>query len=829
MRLARCSQLVLLFGVVTLSPVSRIHAQNSSATPVDRIRIADGFKVELLYTVPADQEGSWVNMTPDPRGRLIVSDQYGSLYRVTPGSDATSTQVEKLQVDIGEAHGLLCAFDSLYVMVNGKAAQGSGLYRVRDTNGDDQYDEVKLLRKMPGGGEHGPHAIVLSPDGESLYVCAGNHTDLPSPEESRVPRNWQEDHLLPRMWDAGGHAVGKMAPGGWVCKTDPDGKTFELVGSGFRNEFDIAFNPDGELFTFDADMEWDIGAPWYRPTRVCHVTSGSEFGWRSGTGKWPSYYPDSLPAAVDIGPGSPTGIAFGTGAKFPAKYQQALFVCDWSYGLLYAVHLEPDGSSYTGTFEQFATASPLPLTDVVVNPIDGAMYFTIGGRRTQSGLYRVTYVGNESTATDNGVDATQAAARELRAKLESFHGKANADAIDVAWPQLSNPDRFIRYAARIAIEHQPVAQWQDKALAEKDPLALITAMVALARCGEPSVKGRIIDALGRLDWNELTEADRLSLLRVYGLTFARMGQPDAAAREAVLGRLDAHFPAKSRLLNHELAAVLIYLEAPEVAARTLKLLHASQTQEDQVQYALVLRALKSGWTLDERRAYFSWFNTTGSFRGGHSFSGFIQNIRNEAIAALDEKSKSALAEIINAKVEATDPNATVAARPFVKKWEVADLLSAAEGQGRSFERGREMFGAAACFKCHRFAGEGGIIGPDLTGVGKRFNNQYLLESLIEPSKVISDQYQASIFLTSDGRTVVGKVANLNGDKLMVITNMLEPGSFTNIATGEIEEVQPSRVSMMPNGLLDTLDQEEILDLLAYLKSGGDPEDPVFGN
>ncbi|HUG71510.1 MAG TPA: c-type cytochrome [Pirellulaceae bacterium] len=827
MRLARCSYFVFLLGVVTLSPGARLHAENSSATPVDRIRIADGFKVELLYTVPADQEGSWVNMTPDPRGRLIVSDQYGSLYRVTPGSDATSTKVEKLQVDIGEAHGLLCAFDSLYVMVNGKAAQGSGLYRVRDTNGDDQYDEVKLLRKMPGGGEHGPHAIVLSPDGKSLYVCAGNHTDLPSPEESRVPRNWQEDHLLPRMWDAGGHAVGKMAPGGWVCKTDPDGKTFELVGSGFRNEFDIAFNPDGELFTFDADMEWDIGAPWYRPTRVCHVTSGSEFGWRSGTGKWPAYYPDSLPAAVDIGPGSPTGIAFGTGAKFPAKYQQALFICDWSYGLLYAVHLEPDGSSYTGTFEQFATASPLPLTDVVVNPIDGAMYFTIGGRRTQSALYRVNYVGNEPTATDDGVDATQAAARELRAKLESFHGKANADATDVAWPQLSNPDRFIRYAARIAIEHQPVAQWQDKALAEKDPLALITAMVALARCGEPAVKGRIIDALGRLDWNELSEADRLSLLRVYGLTFARMGQPDAAAREAVLGRLDAHFPARSRLLNHELAAVLVYLEAPEVAARTLKLLLASQTQEDGVQYAFILRALKSGWTLDERRVYFSWFNTTGSFRGGHSFSGFVQNIRNEALAALDEKEQAALAEVINAKVEATDPNATVAARPFVKKWEVADLLSAAEGKSRNFERGREMFGAAACFKCHRFAGEGGIIGPDLTGVGKRFNNQYLLESLIEPSKVISDQYQASIFLTSDGRTVVGKVANLNGDKLMVITNMLEPGSFTNIATGEIEEVQPSRVSMMPNGLLDTLDQEEILDLLAYLKSGGDPDDPVF--
>ncbi|MBI2481532.1 MAG: c-type cytochrome [Planctomycetia bacterium] len=820
--------LLLSIGLsLYLSTVPAVHAQNSSATPVDRISIADGFKVELLHTVPADQEGSWVNMTPDPQGRLIVSDQYGSLYRVTPGSDAASTKVEKLKVHIGEAHGLLCAFDSLYVMVNGNAAQGSGLYRVRDTDDDDQYDEVTLLRKISGAGEHGPHAIVLSPDGKSLYVCAGNHTDLPNPEKSREPRNWQEDQLLPRMWDAGGHAVGKLAPGGWVCKTDPEGQTFELIGSGFRNEFDIAFNPDGELFTYDADMEWDIGSPWYRPTRVCHVTSGSEFGWRSGTGKWPAYYPDSLPAAVDIGPGSPTGIAFGRGAKFPAKYQKALFICDWSFGLLYAVHLDPDGSSYTGTFEQFATASPLPLTDVVVNPKDGAMYFTIGGRRTQSGLYRVTYVGKESKAAVSGADVSQVAARELRAKLESFHGAENSAAIEVAWPQLSNPDRFIRYAARIAIEHQPVAQWQDKALAEKDPLALLTAMVALARCGEPSAQQGIIEALAQLDWNELSESARLSLLRAYGLTFARLGQPSAKLREEVLSRLDQHFPTKTRSLNRELAAVLVYLEAPRVAARTIKLLRASQTQEDQVQYAFVLRALKSGWTLDERRAYFNWFNTTGSFRGGHSFAGFVQNIRTEAIASLDEKEQAALADIITAKLAATDPNVMVAARPFVKKWEVADLLSAAEGTGRNFERGREMFGAAACFKCHRFAGEGGIIGPDLTGVGKRFNNQYLLESLIEPSKVISDQYQASIFVMNNGQIVVGKVANLNGDKLMVITNMLEPGNFANVTTGDIEEVQPSRVSMMPNGLLDTLNQEETLDLLAYLKSGGDQSDPVF--
>src|SRR5690606_20080829 len=131
------------------------------------------------------------------------------------------------------------------------------------------------------------------------------------------------------------------------------------ISIGYRNQYDIAFNADGELFSYDADMEWDFGAPWYRPTRAVHSTSGSEFGWRSGTGKWPAYYEDSLPAVVDLGPGSPVGVAFGYGAKFPAKYQKALYLLDWTYSMIYAIHLTPDGSSYKATTEEFAVGQPM--------------------------------------------------------------------------------------------------------------------------------------------------------------------------------------------------------------------------------------------------------------------------------------------------------------------------------------------------------------------------------------------------------------------------------------------------------------------------------------
>jgi hypothetical protein len=90
-------------------------APTPEATPVADLKIAPGFKAELLYSVPSETMGSWVCMTSDPKGRLIVSDQYGKLYRVTPpalGSDSEIV-IEPIAVDVGMAQGLLCAFDSL--------------------------------------------------------------------------------------------------------------------------------------------------------------------------------------------------------------------------------------------------------------------------------------------------------------------------------------------------------------------------------------------------------------------------------------------------------------------------------------------------------------------------------------------------------------------------------------------------------------------------------------------------------------------------------------------------------------------------------------------
>src|SRR5204863_83759 len=209
------------------------------------------FKIELLRSAQTG-EGSWVSMTVDNHGRLILSPQGKEpMLRVTL-KDGKIEQIEPLDVPVTGAMGLLYAFDSLYV--NGHGPQGYHFYRLRDTDRNGHFAPPELLCKWNhgrgGDAEHGAHGIVLGPD-KKLYIVCG------------------------------------------------------------------------------------------------------DYGFREGTAKWPVWYPDSLPANVNIGIGSPTGVKFGYAAHYPDDYRAALYIMDWSYGRIMAVHLKEEGATYTGTFENF--------------------------------------------------------------------------------------------------------------------------------------------------------------------------------------------------------------------------------------------------------------------------------------------------------------------------------------------------------------------------------------------------------------------------------------------------------------------------------------------
>jgi len=262
---------------------------------------------------------------------------------------------------------------------------------------------IKFKCEVP---EHGPHGIVLGPDG-LLYVLVGNHSTLDGVYESGSPhRDFYDSDLVPKYEDPGGHAAGIKAPGGVIIRTDTEGSGVQLVAGGLRNPYDLAFTREGDLFIHDADMESDDGTSWYRPTRVCHVVPGGEYGWRSGWSKWPEYYFDSLPSVIDTGRGSPTGMVCYSHHMLPVRYHGCLFTADWSQGKILALRLKRNGASYTATSETFLEGNPLNVTDLDVGP-DGWLYFCTGGRGTSGGIYRVTWRGQvPKDVTDIGTGLT---------------------------------------------------------------------------------------------------------------------------------------------------------------------------------------------------------------------------------------------------------------------------------------------------------------------------------------------------------------------------------------------------------------------------------------
>lgn len=841
------------------------------------IDLPTGFEIEELYSPSDHEQGSWVALAQGPEKTIFACDQYGKIYQFDAPSKSTvlkKNDVQPLDLDIGNAHGLHWAFNSLYVAVNKRwdddipdeEERGSGIYRIADSNEDGKLDKVTMLLKLDGAGEHGPHSFVTSPDGKELYFIAGNHVMVPEilKKNSRLPTNWGEDNLFEPYLDARGHANDIKAPGGWICKFNPEGTDWELISAGYRNPFDMAFNKDGELFAYDADMEWDIGMPWYRPTRICHVTSGSEFGWRTGSGKWPAYYPDALPAVHNLEQGSPTAVLAGDRLAFPGKYNNGILIMDWSFGTIYFIDLKAEGSTYNGTREEFLSGTPLPLTDMIAGT-DGNLYFATGGRRIDSHFYRLRYTGSDSKENEVAVNTEASKLRALRRNIEKFHSQVSEEAIPLAWANLDHKDRFIRYAARVALEHQPIKSWQQRFLDEENPVKIIEAGIALAHQADKKMQSRILDKLNQLPLETLTPKDQLNLLRSYALLFIRMGEPTNASRTATAKKLNSYFPHADNAINRELGQLLLYLKADGITKGLVNLLEkhnkektitkgvemlseeatlrseqygplirdviAKMPPSESIYYGMLLSHAKEGWTKDLRTKYFKWFFDVMNSKGGMSFKAYIENVRQKAMANIPASERDYFEEVsgIYSPADAlADLPEPIGPGKSYTMGEVNDIYwEKTKDYKSTVAKGERAFKAALCITCHRMNGEGGATGQDLSQIHSKFGSYDLTFAIISPSDEISDQYANTIFYTSDGKKTIGRMLSEEGDSLNIMPNGFNPSYTIKLAKADIEKQELSPVSPMPPGMLNRLNEKEIADLFTYLLSGGDEKHEIY--
>lgn len=807
------------------SPGEKKEGQPAGKSP--KFWVAPGFAIHQVRTALPD-EGSWIAMAFDPQGRLTISKEDKGLLRMTLDDErANVTKVETINDDLLECRGLLYAHDSLYANAN----NAKSMFRLRDRDGDGKFDEVNKLREFGGGVGHGRNDLALGPDG-MIYSIHGD--SVAAPEAPLI------DHTSP-LRDS---RRGKPQQEGYVVRTDPDGKQWELVCTGLRNPYGIDFNPAGDLFTYDADNEFDMSTPWYRPTRIWQLNSGSDFGWRVAQGKWPPYWPDrpdNGAPVLEIGKGSPTSVMFGTKCRFPEKYRNAMYALDWAYGRVLAVHMAPRGTTYRCEPELFLQGVPLNVTDIATGP-DGAMYLITGGRKTQSSLYRVKYVGGEDVTASLPVsqhekenEAFAVEARKSIGQLRDYlRTPASADDtskhVEYALARFPAFDPHIKVAARTVLEQLPPKDWGDKVF---EHLGTAENSLAVLRLRDEALTNRVLEWLLFIPKHDYVEVDQIAI-RLHAYSNLKGDLPEVWEKNqpAIVKQL-AHFwsqlQSETRFIGpnengidlaRRIAVTLGEWKSPEALPMGLKLLDGP-TQEDQLAGLLALRHLKTGWTIDQRKRYFTVLNQGNQFNSGEGMPTFLKLLRTDAVASLSEEEKAALGPLIEDKPIVEEiPESK---RELVKQWSLEDLapLLADDAKPGDARRGESLFREALCFRCHRSGARGPGVGPDLTFVARRFSRRDMCESILTPSKVVAETYRMTQIATISGRVLSGRIlseGDFRSEKVRLSVNPLKPDAIEEVDKKEIEEVTTLETSPMPQGLLDRFTLEEIRDLLAYLEA-----------
>jgi putative heme-binding domain-containing protein len=733
-----------------------------------RFIVPAGFRVEPAVKTPDnDRTFSLVNMTFDNRGRLLVSREgQGTFLCTDPDKDGVLQTVKPYCTQVKNSQGMCWVKDALLLI--GSGPDGPGLYRCTEAKSGDRIESVKLLVHYKGGmGEHGPHAVIYGPDGY-LYLCNGNHSwarpeklaaNSPlvrwpdgqmGPDQGKTHST--EDVLLPRLNDARGHAANILAPGGTVWRCDLDGKNMSLFSAGFRNHFDIAFNPDGELFTFDSDMEWDENLPWYRAVRICHCIPGADFVWRTGAANTPGYYIDSLPPTYETGRGSPVGLEFYDHHAFPAKYRGAYFMGDWSLGIIWAVHLKQQGASYKAEVEKFCQGAPMPVTDLNVAP-DGSLVFTTGGRNTQGGVFRIVAdkpgdpdpkrpdqpfaawseirrkdpaagpdqllatktMPSDKLARDvyiRGVKGGDDSKEALLAALNDYDPFVRRRAcealirlgieppVDVAWRTLSDGDVFARTAGRLVLQRIDPAKWATRITREKNDRVAWEAIIALCKIDKAETYAETI--FGRLAAAKASSGQNLlDYLRTVQMALLHTN-PSPALVKPIAVRSLTRFPHAEWQVNRELAILLTHFRLTGIlgpAAQTQVLnamLAATNDPHQQIHYFYCLRLIHDGWTEPQKQAVASWYEGTKTWSGGHSYTPFLENIFREWLTAYDLADRKAI-------LSAGDKQ-PLAALVLCQKLQtesqpelLADLKTLSErvGDGKGIVRGEELHQAVS--------------------------------------------------------------------------------------------------------------------------------------
>lgn len=718
-----------------------------------------------------------------------------------------------------EVQGLSQVGEDLWAV--GRLGGQLGLYR-----GDLSGENWDLRLAFEGDDEHGPHAVVPAEDG-TLLVAVGDAA-------------WAKKELLglwpepptpgpPPLPDPGGFGRNSRWPYGHVGRFDPKDDSWTLVVAGLRNTYDLV-EADGEWFTVDSDMEWDVGLPWYRGARVLPLVAGADYGSRPGSGT----FPGDGPEVMRLGRSSPTGVVRPP-ASWPERYRSTFLVGDWIQARVTAVHVREGEDGWLSASEPLLkSASAWNVTDLCV--LGDRLYVVSGGRGTRGDVYSMRWVGTEVHAPD--IELEQHFPPDLRDLSEH-----SVDQLCAEWRELSNPVECIRYANEM--RHRDEG-WSKTTL----KLASLALDEASTYVGGGNLQGYVRAMthawLDRIPLEQLERPDTLILAALFTRDEdpVRWAAPFQEAFDALDGPPVELVQARRALLQSlagsnvkSLAPWLRELHAsdPSLSAETLTLLASVAEEADFSRLAAglshgrrdvrdacargLLRLETRTSEVTTIRAALDAARQHGP-RGGHWAIKVLCHWTGRPATGLDWSADLEDWERWF-RLEYPDwipPDEGPAAGSTWDREQIATFLAASVARPGHAARGAEVFRRATCDRCHTLGTVGSGWAPDLWGVTERFDPRALLAALMNPSEEIADRYGTTVVTTWDGDRFDGRVV---GEREDAIELLLASGVRQRIPLETVASRGASRISAMPEGLLDELTLEEVKDLVAYLAVNGE--------
>jgi putative heme-binding domain-containing protein len=211
---------------------------------------------------------------------------------------------------------------------------------------------------------------------------------------------------------------------------------------------------------------------------------------------------------------------------------------------------------------------------------------------------------------------------------------------------LSEPDRWLRYAARVAIEHGEVEKYKREIMAIDQPRPLIEGMLALVRASRLDAAGQteLLEREALLLESPLPNDVACDLLRLIGLTYM-LGPLKANAASSARLRpilLGLFSTATDSPFNREAARLLAFLQEPAAVSKILEHQASVPAHDAQIHDAYCLRAAKRGWSSERKRRLWAWYETASNWEGGYSFQGYLDRMIHELVALMDEKEREQL-------------------------------------------------------------------------------------------------------------------------------------------------------------------------------------------